>query len=226
MFVESTRAKRVWQRTHDKVEHYTATKAAVDQLGEHVATRSSAVALSEVEREARAAAVAQVEADQTQAINVRKQTEAAMRVASAALDSHTQDAARRARTHEVEVRRAEERVATATALRDLGSRRSLQDQDSAALADAEKKAQSTYESAVEALSAAKERRNAARKTDAEMSAKFYSGLEKATSDFNSRQHVASTVSGRVDASKKIHRDTMKASHHFSCRATQWMALDS
>jgi len=91
-----------------------------------------------------------------------------------------------------------------------GSRRSLQDQDSAALADAEKKAQSTYESAVEALSAAKERRNAARKTDAEMSAKFYSGLEKATSDFNSRQHVASTVSGRVDASKKIHRDTMKA----------------
>jgi len=192
------------------VEHFAAAKAAVEQLGECVGARSSAAALSEVERDARAAAVAQLEADQAQAINMRKQAEASKRVATAALDSHTQDAARRARAHEVEVRRAEERVSTATALRDLASRRWLQDEDSAALAEAEKKAQSAVESAVEALSAAKERRNAARTTDAEASAKFYSALEKSTSDFNSRQHVAATMIARVDASKKIHRDSVKA----------------
>ena len=38
-----------------------------------------------------AAAVTQLEADQAQTFNIRKQLEAPMRVARAALDSHTQD---------------------------------------------------------------------------------------------------------------------------------------
>ena len=110
----------------------------------------------------------------------------------------------------MDVPRADERVATDTTLCDLGSHRSLHDEDSAVLADAEKKAQSVLESAVEALSAAKERRNAARTTDAETCAKLHCVLEKATSDFNRRQHVAIAVLARVDESKQIHRDATKA----------------
>ena len=110
----------------------------------------------------------------------------------------------------MEVPRADERVARDTALCDLGSRLSLHDEDSAVLADAEKKAQSVHDSAVKALSAATERRNAARTTEAETSAKLCCVLEKITSDFNRSQHVAIAVSARVDDSKQIHREATKA----------------
>ena len=56
--------------------------------------------------------------------------------------------------HEVEPR-ADERIAMDTALRDPESRRSLYDEDSAVLPDAEKKAQSVLDSAEEALSTAR-----------------------------------------------------------------------
>ena len=58
-----------------------------------------------------------------------------MRVAQAVLDFCTHDVTWGARTHEVKVQRADERVATTNVLRELGSRRSLQDEDSAALGE-------------------------------------------------------------------------------------------
>jgi len=192
------------------VEHHTAMKAAVQRLNEHVTTRTSAVALAEVELETRQAAVASQEAESAQAIEMRRQAESALRVAKAALDSHTQDAARRARAHEVEVRRAEERSTTATTLRDMATRRSLQDEDSASLAEIEKKARDAAESATQALSAAKERRNTARQTDAATSAKLYATVEKVTSDFGKRQHMAATVAARLSANKKVAADAAKA----------------
>ena len=68
--------------------------------------------------------------------------------------------------------RADERIAMDTALRDPESLRSLCDEDSAVLPDAEKKAQSVLDSAVEELSTARERCDTAWTTDAEISAKL------------------------------------------------------
>ena len=109
--------------------------------------------------------------------------------------------------HEVEPR-ADERIAMDTALRDP-SRRSLCDEDSAVLPDAEKKAESVLDSAEEALSTARERYDAAWTTDAEISAKPYCVLEKSASDFNRRQRVPTVVSMEVDESKQLHRDATK-----------------
>ena len=69
------------------VEHHTAMKAAVQRLNEHVTTRTSAVALVEVELETRQAAVSSQEAESAQAIEMRRQAESAMRVARHLLDS-------------------------------------------------------------------------------------------------------------------------------------------
>ena len=75
---------------------------AADRLAQHVASRTSAVALAEVELETRQGAVASQEQESAQAIEMRRQAQSALRVAQAALDSHTQDATRRARAHGVE----------------------------------------------------------------------------------------------------------------------------
>ena len=101
------------------VEHHTAMKAAVQRLKEHVTTRTSAVALAEVELETRQAAVASQEVESAQAIEMGRQAESALRVEKAALDSYTQDVTRDAKAHEMEVRKANERIATTTALREL-----------------------------------------------------------------------------------------------------------
>ena len=82
-------------------------------------------------------------------------------------------------------------------------------EDSAVLADAEKKAQSVLDSAEEALSTARERCDTACTTDAEISAKLHCVLERAASDFNRRQHVPTVVSTEVDESKQVLRDTTK-----------------
>ena len=94
--------------------------------------------------------------------------------------------------HAVEPR-GDERIAMDISLRDLESRRSLHDEDSAVLLDAEKKARSVLDSAEEALSTARERCDAAWTTDAEISAKLCCVLEKAASDLNRRQHVPTAV---------------------------------
>ena len=96
-----------------------------------------------------------------------------------------------------------------TALRDPESRRSLYDEDSAVLPDAEKKAQSVLDTAEEALSTARERCDTAWTTDAEISAKLYCVLEEAASDFNRRHHVLTVVSTEVDESEQVHRDVTK-----------------
>ena len=110
--------------------------------------------------------------------------------------------------HEVEPR-ADGRIAVDIALRDPESRRSLCDEDSAVLPDAEKKAQSVIDSAEEALSTARQRCDTAWTTDAEISGKLYYVLEKVASDFNRRQHVPNVVSTEVDESKQVHRDATK-----------------
>ena len=78
----------------------------------------------------------------------------------------------RARAHEVEPR-ADDRIAMDIALRDLETRRSLRDESSAVLPDAEKEAQSLLDPVEEALSTTKERCIAAWTTDAETSSKLY-----------------------------------------------------
>ena len=110
--------------------------------------------------------------------------------------------------HEVEPR-ADERIAMDTALRDPESRRSLYDEDSAVLPDAEKKAQSVLDSAEESLSSARERCDTAWTTDAVISAKLYCVIEEAASDFNRRHHVPTVVSTEVDESEQVHRDVTK-----------------
>ena len=101
------------------VEHHMAMKAAVQRLNEHVTTRTSAVALPEVELETRQAAVSSQEAESAQAIEIRRQAESALRVVKAALNSYTQDVTRDVKAHEMEVWKANERIATTTALRKL-----------------------------------------------------------------------------------------------------------
>ena len=86
---------------------------AADRLAQHVASRTSAVALAEVELETRQSAVASQEQDSAQAIEVRRQAQSALRAAQAALGTHTQDATRRARTHGAKVQRAERRCSRA-----------------------------------------------------------------------------------------------------------------
>ena len=101
------------------VEHHTAMKAAVQRLNEHVTTRTSAVALAEVELETRQAAVASQEVESAQAIEMRRQAESALRVVKAALNSHTQDVTRDVKAHEMEVWKVNKRIAMTTAQRKL-----------------------------------------------------------------------------------------------------------
>ena len=125
--------------------------------------------------------------------------------------------------HEVEPK-ADERIAMDTALRDPKSRRSLYDEDSAVLPDAEKKSVLDY--AEEALSTARERCDTAWTTDAEISAKLFCVLEKATSDFNRRQHVPTVVSTKVDESEQVHRDATKDHNCIVAAVVQQVEKDS
>ena len=100
------------------VEHHTAMKAAVQRLNE-MSTSPLKHPLAEVELETRQAAVASKEAESAQAIEMRRQAESALRVVKAALDSYTQDMTRDAKAHEMEVRKANERIAMTTALCEL-----------------------------------------------------------------------------------------------------------
>ena len=74
---------------------------------------------AEVELETRQAAVASQEVESAQAIEMRRQAESALWVAKAALDSYTQDVTRDAKAHGLKVRKANERIATTTAQREL-----------------------------------------------------------------------------------------------------------
>ena len=55
------------------VEHFADTKVAADQLRDHGSPVPSSTAQSDVKRDTRIAAVTQLDADQAQAIYVRKQ---------------------------------------------------------------------------------------------------------------------------------------------------------
>ena len=79
-------------------------------------------------------------------------------------------------------------------LRDLESRRSLHDEDSAVLPDAEKKAQSVLDAAEDTQHNARERCDIPWTLHAEISAKLSCVPEKASLDFNRRQHVSTVVS--------------------------------
>ena len=72
--------------------------------------------LVEVELETRQAAVSSQEVESAQAIEMRR---SALRVVKAALDSYTQDVTRDVKVHEMEVWKANERIATTAALRKL-----------------------------------------------------------------------------------------------------------
>ena len=55
------------------VKHFAATEIAAVQLIKHVDTRSSFTAMPKVKRDTRVISVSQLEAEQAQAINMRKQ---------------------------------------------------------------------------------------------------------------------------------------------------------
>ena len=73
------------------VDRHSAMTAAIDQLSQHLTTRSSEATLAQVELEARSAAVSGLENEYAQAVEARRLAEGQMRVAKAAHESHVKD---------------------------------------------------------------------------------------------------------------------------------------
>lgn len=195
---------------HSAVEHHRAVAASVKQLSEHESERSAACGNAETEFEARTSVLSGLELECAHMVSARRQAAEELRMSTAALDTHTKDAARRARAHEVEIRRAEDRFNAATTLRELSTRESVMGEDRAALEAAVQRANATAEAASDALTAARDRRDVAQQADATITARLSAETEKARTTLGKREHIAASVQDRVKASRALHSDAQKA----------------
>jgi hypothetical protein len=183
-------------------EHHQAMQATVEALKERVSTRKTEASAAEREKEARSdAAKVLKEEILDQEKNCRVAEELARRTADA-LASHQGDAARRARAHDAEVRRAKEKSQATTALRDMRSRGEIMGEDRQGLAEAERKAHSVAEAMADALAEAIDRQQKTKESDDQKLKTLQTEADKAAAAMKDRKRVLEATKARVVASEE------------------------
>jgi len=192
------------------IERHATMSAVVVLLQERAKARQAEVNSAERDREARQAVNQSAVAESSEAESNRRQAEAEATAITAAVASHIADAARRSRAHDVEVRRAEERAARASKLRDMRTRGLVLGDDRNALESAEKAANAAAEVLHHALEYAKKLRDETKAKDKEKLAAFET-LQKTTGlKLKERERVAAGFATRVEETEAAMRKSSAA----------------
>lgn len=195
-------------------EVYSAVSRATELMRSCVNSLASRVELVHGESETRRAAYEALKQEAAAASEVRKRSEAQRRAARAAYAAHVEDAARRARAHEFEVNRAEERAAVARALFEMHGR-------GPDLAREQKKARVAFEIASELLQAAQERRDAATRADEETTAALSASADRTSAISTQRAVIADALAARLEESKALLNKAVKV---HACAAAALQAV--
>jgi len=118
------------------------------------------------------------------------------------LASHQGDAARRARAHEAEVRRAKEKAQATATLRDMRSRGEIMGEDRKGLEEAEKKAHSAAEAMAEALAQAKQRQVQTRVSDDDKIKMLQAETDQSATKLKDRQRFLEATKSRAAVSEE------------------------
>jgi hypothetical protein len=192
------------------IERLAAMSAVLLVLQERAKARRAEVKSAERDRDARRAVNLAAVADSSEAESLRRQAEAEANAAAAAVTSHIGDAARRCRAHEVEVRRARERVTKASTLRDMRTRGLVMGDDRAALESAGNAASVAADILQQALKLSTQLRDETEAKDQEKLRVLETAAERTSFKLKDRERVAVVFAARVNETERAVRNTSDA----------------
>eukprot|EP00927_Polykrikos_kofoidii_P026532 TRINITY_DN235_c0_g1_i4.p1 TRINITY_DN235_c0_g1~~TRINITY_DN235_c0_g1_i4.p1 ORF type:complete len:710 (-),score=195.53 TRINITY_DN235_c0_g1_i4:103-2181(-) len=179
------------------VEQKAAINAGLSGMQGRVKSASAATATGERERDARAEAVALLATESAAADAGLSAAEERRKICVADIADHSEKTAVRARTNDLLVRRANERLILAEKIRDLRSRGAIGGEDRAVIEEAEMRAKTEADDAAEALQAAEQKRRETMNADEAEAVRLTALGDQAASNMKNRDRIATALRGRL-----------------------------